>query len=151
VRSLAAYIVASPYRYIDSQFIDPPSTQATDCVVTPCVHCHLPSTIQVVACLFVRPANLARNLNPRQSSTYNSLGPERAVDGNTRANREQDNSHTQLDPQAWWEIDLGNLANIVSIKVVVRMMSVWRVVLSDKLCVEWRAVCEWRVFPLSSK
>jgi alpha-tubulin suppressor-like RCC1 family protein/Ca2+-binding EF-hand superfamily protein len=72
---------------------------------------------KVVECLFVRPANLALNRNPRQSSTYNSLGPERAVDGNTRGDREKFCCHTQLDPQAWWEVDLGNVANILTIKI----------------------------------
>lgn len=72
---------------------------------------------RVVECLFVNPTNLALGRNARQSSVYNNLDAMRAVDGDSDGHKERFCAHTQMDPQAWWEVDLGVEATIMTIKV----------------------------------
>ena len=49
--------------------------------------------------------NVALSKPSQQSSAWDNLGPEKAVDG-SRAGAEQQVSHTQSDFQAWWQVDL---------------------------------------------
>ena len=72
---------------------------------------------KVVKALFVNPTNRALGRSARQSSVYNSLDAMRAVDGNTDGGKERNCAHTQMDPQAWWEVDLGCEVTILAIKV----------------------------------
>jgi hypothetical protein len=64
------------------------------------------------------PTNLALGKNTYQSSTVLGGVSSRAVDGNTSGNW-VDNSitHTEYTPQPYWEVDLGNIANITQIKL----------------------------------
>ena len=72
---------------------------------------------KVVKALFVNPTNRALGRSARQSSVYNSLDAMRAVDGNTDGGKERNCAHTQMDPQAWWEVDLGCEVTILAIKI----------------------------------
>ncbi len=65
--------------------------------------------------------NLAAGKLTFQSSNYNGLtahGPQVAVDGNTDGNYFSGTvTHTGLDSQAWWQVDLGSVSSIDHIKV----------------------------------
>jgi alpha-L-fucosidase 2 len=69
----------------------------------------------------VRPTieNLAIGKQSRQSSTAYGGEAKRAVDGNTSGDYYGANSvtHTNNQPQQWWEVDLGKSRNITSIKI----------------------------------
>ena len=67
--------------------------------------------------LYVAPHNLARRKATRQSSTYAKRTPAIAVNGKKSGKGERRCTHTQLDPQAWWEVDLGQLCVIERIVV----------------------------------
>jgi|GEM_PF-1850659 len=53
----------------------------------------------------VDPVNVAPFKPVQQSSNWDNLGPERAVDGLLNGT-EQEVSHTEKDFQSWWQIDL---------------------------------------------
>jgi hypothetical protein len=63
--------------------------------------------------------NLARGKQARQSSTGYGGDAGRAVDGNTSGEYFSANSvsHTNNQPQEWWEVDLGAIYNIGLIKI----------------------------------
>ena len=63
--------------------------------------------------------NLARGKQARQSSTGYGGDAGRAVDGNTNGDYFGANSvsHTNNQPQDWWEVDLGAIYNIGLIKI----------------------------------
>lgn len=67
---------------------------------------------RLVQTLYVAPHNMARSKATRQSSTYANRSPAMGVNGRTSGNGERRCTHTQLDPQAWWEVDLGELCVI---------------------------------------
>jgi len=67
--------------------------------------------------MYVAPDNVARGCACRQSSTYNKLGPEIAIDGEFTGNGEPTCTHTQLDIQPWWEVDLGRERVLESVTV----------------------------------
>jgi hypothetical protein len=59
--------------------------------------------------------NIAPNGTASQSSTINSFGASLAVDGNSNTA-----SQTQLEPGAWWSLDLGTTMSLKSVTVVNR-------------------------------
>jgi hypothetical protein len=63
--------------------------------------------------------NVALNKTATQSSTFDPSVPAgRAVDGNTSGTHASGTiSHTNLDAQAWWQVDLGSVQSINRIKV----------------------------------
>ncbi|MBI3070598.1 MAG: discoidin domain-containing protein [Deltaproteobacteria bacterium] len=62
--------------------------------------------------------NLARGKPTSQSSTGWGGTSNRAVDGNTSGQYGVNSTtHTQNDPQAWWQVDLGSLSHISSVAV----------------------------------
>lgn len=62
--------------------------------------------------------NLAQGKPARQSSIGWGGEARRAVDGNTNGNYWQDSvTHTQNEPNAWWEVDLGGVHQIEQIIV----------------------------------
>jgi hypothetical protein len=62
--------------------------------------------------------NLARKKQARQSSTGYGGDAGRAVDGNTNGEYGANSvSHSNSQPQDWWEVDLGATYNIGSIKI----------------------------------
>jgi hypothetical protein len=62
--------------------------------------------------------NLARGKQARQSSTGYGGDARRAIDGNTNGEYGANSvSHTNSQPQDWWEVDLGAAYNIASIKI----------------------------------
>lgn len=62
--------------------------------------------------------NLALNRPAAQSSTYAGGTPaSRAVDGSTDGQGESKVAATQLDNQAWWQVDLGSVKEISDIKL----------------------------------
>jgi F5/8 type C domain-containing protein len=63
-------------------------------------------------------ANLALNKTATQSSTNFSAPASRAVDGNTDGNFSNGSvTHTQVENQAWWHVDLGSVQSIGRIDV----------------------------------
>jgi hypothetical protein len=66
-------------------------------------------------------SNLALGRTASQSSTlsgYATTGPAGAVDGNTDGNFFNGSvTHTNLDPNAWWQVDLGASALVNSIAI----------------------------------
>jgi alpha-L-fucosidase 2 len=63
-------------------------------------------------------ANLAFNKTATQSSTDWSAPADRAVDGNTDGNFWNGSvTHTQVENQAWWHVDLGSVQTIGRIDV----------------------------------
>src|SRR5258708_34190913 len=63
--------------------------------------------------------NLAQGKIATQSSTYmSSAGASNAVDGNTDGNFPDGSvTHTNLDANAWWQVDLGTPAAVSSISI----------------------------------
>ena len=62
--------------------------------------------------------NLALNRPAAQSSTGFDAPAGRAVDGNTAGAFSQGSvSHTGLDDQAWWQVDLGSVKDISDIRI----------------------------------
>lgn len=90
----------------------------TGCCAVPEEQDFVPEPHQVRA-LYVAPRNLARNshCDVRQSSTYNNLGPELAVNGDTSGDGEWSSTHTQREPTPYWEIDLSQNAALEKIVV----------------------------------
>lgn len=65
-----------------------------------------------------RPYNVAELKTARQSSIAFQGGADRAIDGITNGDyRGGSVTHTNLDNQAWWEVDLGKIYNIRQIRV----------------------------------
>ncbi len=63
-------------------------------------------------------SNLAYNKTTTQSSTAYSAPASRAVDGNTSGNWNDGSvTHTSVQSQAWWEVDLGSVESIATIDV----------------------------------
>lgn len=52
-----------------------------------------------------------------QSSVYNGLGPELAIDGDASGDGEWACIHTQREKQPWWQLDLGQNASIEKIVI----------------------------------
>ena len=52
-----------------------------------------------------------------QSSIYNGLGPELAIDGDFSGDGEWSCIHTQRQKQPWWQLDLGQNASIEKIVI----------------------------------
>ena len=71
----------------------------------------------VVSCLYVASESLCKEKPAKQSSVYNHRGAEIAVDGNLSGEGEESCIHTLMDQNAWWEVDLGRLAVINTIKI----------------------------------
>ncbi|WP_431904469.1 alpha-L-fucosidase [Nonomuraea sp. bgisy101] len=66
----------------------------------------------------VTRANLALNAPASQSSVAYDGPPNLAVDGNTSgAHSDHSLSHTGLEPQPWWQVDLGAAKSINSVRV----------------------------------
>ena len=64
------------------------------------------------------PSNVALNKTATQSSTTWSAPAGRAVDGNTSGVWNNGSvTHTDNDPNAWWQVDLGQVETIGTIKV----------------------------------
>ncbi|MEZ4621598.1 MAG: discoidin domain-containing protein [Caldilineaceae bacterium] len=62
--------------------------------------------------------NLAQGKAASQSSTYGGAGANRAVDGNTNGTyRAGSVTHTNSNRNAWWQVDLGASAPLVSIQL----------------------------------
>ncbi len=62
--------------------------------------------------------NLSVGKSARQSSTEFGGLANRAVDGNTNGNWQNNSvTHTNRENQAWWEVDLGKVYNISQIKL----------------------------------
>src|SRR6185369_10100440 len=62
--------------------------------------------------------NLALGKSATQSSTFSGSVAGRAVDGNTNGNWSAGSvTHTNSDAQAWWQVDLGSIQSISSIKL----------------------------------
>ena len=60
--------------------------------------------------------NLAQNKAATQSSTAYDGAPTRAVDGNTNGNWSGASvTHTDYQSNAWWQVDLGAVANLTQI------------------------------------
>ena len=70
-----------------------------------------------VSCLFESVKNLALGGRAEQSSTYNNREASYAVNGDLSGYGLKKVTSTQLDPQAWWEVDLGRIASIDQIKI----------------------------------
>ena len=63
-------------------------------------------------------ANLALGRTATQSSTSAGASASRAVDGNTNGNFASNSvSHTNLDHQAWWQVDLGSVQQIGTVRL----------------------------------
>ncbi len=66
-----------------------------------------------VSGLFQHPQNLALRKTAQQSSVYNERTADIAVDGNqVEVGGLARYCCTQQEPQAWWEVDLGMIADI---------------------------------------
>jgi hypothetical protein len=67
------------------------------------------------------PTNIALNKPATQSSTladYATTGPGGAVDGNTDDNFFDGSvTHTNLDTNAWWQVDLGSASTVNSVMI----------------------------------
>jgi alpha-tubulin suppressor-like RCC1 family protein len=74
-------------------------------------------TPTVVSCLYVLSKSLAIGKMVRQSSVYNKRGPTVVNNGVEIGDGENFCCHTQLDQQAWWDVDLGGLAVIDTITI----------------------------------
>jgi hypothetical protein len=62
--------------------------------------------------------NLAAGRSATQSSTFEGNTADRAVDGNTDSNLWDGSvSHTDANPQAWWQVDLGAVYPLFTINV----------------------------------
>ena len=74
---------------------------------------------RLVRAMYVRPKNIASNPHSvvTQSSVYNGLTPELAIDGDTSGDGEWACVHTQREKQAWWQLDLGQNASIEKIVI----------------------------------
>lgn len=72
---------------------------------------------RLVSAIYRRPANLALNKAARQSSVYGGLDARLAVDGICDGSRSKNCASTQQDPQAWWEVDLGEFVTVTCVKV----------------------------------
>ncbi len=74
------------------------------------------SWIEILDADFTRNAAVGRPV--AQSSTYNSAGADRAVDGDTTGDYGEGSvSHTEKDQNAWWEIDLQSVVPVQSIRL----------------------------------
>jgi hypothetical protein len=77
--------------------------------------------VQVFAPAGSAPSDLAAGKAATQSSTlpgYSSAGAGSAVDGNTDGNFSDGSvTATNLDNNAWWQVDLGAPANVTSVEV----------------------------------
>ena len=62
------------------------------------------------------PTNLALNKPATQSSTYGSQVASRAVDGDT-GGAWNEITLTSYEPQAWWQVDLGSVKSLQTIKI----------------------------------
>ena len=72
---------------------------------------------QLARCIYSRPGNLALGRPARQSSCYGGLDAHVGVDGNTDGGDPRCCTSTQQDPQAWWEVDLGDFATLHMVKI----------------------------------
>eukprot|EP00753_Platysulcus_tardus_P012773 PLAT3541.4.p1 GENE.PLAT3541.4~~PLAT3541.4.p1 ORF type:complete len:1370 (-),score=495.48 PLAT3541.4:66-4175(-) len=71
----------------------------------------------LVRCLYTAPENLALGKKAQQSSIFAGNDADRAVDGSRDGLGEDACTCTQIDHNAWWEVDLGKLALIESVCV----------------------------------
>ncbi|KAJ8600173.1 hypothetical protein CTAYLR_001943 [Chrysophaeum taylorii] len=71
----------------------------------------------LVRAIYERPANLALGKPARLSSCYGGYDAHLAVDGNVDGSTPKHCASTQQDPQAWWEVDLGEFVAVHAIKV----------------------------------
>ena len=67
--------------------------------------------------LYDLPYNLALNRPAQQSSTIGKCAASKAVDGKITPKEINSCSCTKSDSQAWWQVDLGEVATIQTIKV----------------------------------
>ncbi len=68
----------------------------------------------------IQKTNLALNQATAQSSMGWDGAASRAVDGNTNGNYSANPAsvtHTQIEAQPWWQVDLGSIANLNSISI----------------------------------
>jgi hypothetical protein len=72
---------------------------------------------RLVACLFEAPINIALGKKVHQSSVLNCRDANIAINGSTECGGEMDSSCTQMEPQPWWEVDLGDYARIDKINI----------------------------------
>ncbi len=78
----------------------------------------VPSEAKVLQVGTAHQLNLAVGKSASQSSTDADGQPERANDGNTNGRfQEHSVSHTQSEPNAWWQVDLGAIYNLASIRL----------------------------------
>jgi len=63
-------------------------------------------------------ANVARGRPTTQSTTGYASGPERAVDGSTDGDVTHGSvTHTQLERQPWWQVDLGSAQDVERVTI----------------------------------
>src|ERR1051326_4572712 len=78
-------------------------------------------TVNFTATAVTNSSNLALGKAATQSSTLTGFGPAGAsnsVDGNTDGNFFHNSvSHTNLDANAWWQVDLGAAATVASVVI----------------------------------
>jgi hypothetical protein len=67
---------------------------------------------RLASCLFESPVNLARDKKVYQCSTLNMREATIAINGSTDGSGEEHCASTQMESQAWWEVDLGDYARI---------------------------------------
>lgn len=85
--------------------------------------CGQPTTTKFLAkptlvdAIYRRPANMAFCKPACQSSVYAGLDARLATDGNCDGSMAKHCASTQQDPQAWWEVDLGDLVTLACVKV----------------------------------
>lgn len=64
------------------------------------------------------PINIALGKTATQSSTTFAGTADRAVDGNTDGNYSSGSvTHTDIDPQSWWQVDLGGMFFVDQINI----------------------------------
>lgn len=70
-----------------------------------------------VKCLYVKPGNLAQFGTAEHSSTFNSRRAFLGNNGDTLGLGEERCTHTLLEDEPWWQLDLGQRATVVEIRL----------------------------------
>lgn len=78
--------------------------------------------VEILGCECSNFSNLASGKTTKQSSNYadniNKYGAANAIDGNNNGNHTAGHmTHTKVEQNPWWEIDLGVVQNLSSIKL----------------------------------
>lgn len=86
------------------------------CCAAPPVEVFIPAP-RLAACLYSAPENIALSKRAHQSTVYNCLDADIAVNGSTDGSSQSLCICTQMESQAWWEVDLGDYSRIDHIKL----------------------------------